>query len=431
MTNDRGERSFKVTLDPSALSTDLHQALSPSLASIPSHLKRGHLISNHLISIGLIFSCFAFISGCPDTKIPSLYSERSARLCSFDELQSFRDASTESEREDLWIAFVDVGQGDSTWIRTPGTRDLDAKDILVDTGNCLIDFDDCGFSSQVVQSGYESDGVNALMDFMVENGWLRGSPIDYLIATHSDKDHFGGTWKILNNYRVKSFISPGGEQREVNKTYSAALEAVDAEPDLINLSPVEVTGINASAPNEGELLTQSWGRNVTVRLISADRNASEDNNASVVLMVDFRGVKILLTGDSQESLDARLLTLDDTQRVNANPSDPSAAASILKADVLKAGHHGGAGTNTQALLDRVFSGQNRRRFAVISSGRRDNLPAPDTIERLQTKVGDFGLYRTDRGDEGKDQTQSPGDDHILLRVSKEGDLTLCYAYPDP
>ncbi len=45
-------------------------------------------------------------------------------------------------------------------------------------------------------------------------------------------------------------------------------------------------------------------------------------------------------------------------------------------------------------------------------------------------MGAFGLYRTDRGDDAKDRSQSPGDDHVLMRVTAEGDLTLCYAYPD-
>ena len=147
-------------------------------------------------------------------------------------------------------------------------------------------------------------------------------------------------------------------------------------------------------------------------------------------MIEYQGVRILLTGDAESQLDQKLIEKDDLQRVTTNANNPQSVPSILQAEVLKAGHHGGMGTNTQALLDRVFSQEGGRRYAVISSGRRDNLPAPDTVERLNAMVGDFGLYRTDRGDEAKRQREAQGDDHILLRVSVNGDITMCYVYAD-
>jgi beta-lactamase superfamily II metal-dependent hydrolase len=371
--------------------------------------------------LSIVSVAATFMSCMPDTQIPEIPNSRGVRVCSLDELNAFRDTSTDNERTDLWIAFVDVGQGDATWIRTPGTRDLDAKDILVDSGNCIVNSGDCGFTSQV-NDLYDSDGVGALINFMRENSWIEGSPIDYLVATHPDKDHYGGTWKILQNYRVGAFISSG--LTNDNKTYSTALSAVNQESNLVNLTPVVQTGLNAKQPT-GELETESWGRNVTVRLLSAQQFASKDNDASVVLSIEFQGIKILLTGDAEDALDDYLLKLDNDY-LAMNPQ----AKSLLKSDVLKAGHHGGQGTNTQSLLDRVFPPGDRRRYAIVSAGRRENLPATDTMERLLNQVGEFGLYRTDRLDDDKNRSISAGDDHILLRVSAEGDLTLCYAYPD-
>ena len=153
------------------------------------------------LSLGLL------LTSCPDTTIPTI-SSGGQRTCSIDELEAFREVSNQIEREELWIAFVDVGQGDATWIRTPGTRDLDAKDILVDTGNCRIADGTCGFSSSV-NDQYDSDGVGALLTFMTENGWIEGSPIDFLVATHPDKDHYGGSWEVLQRYQVAAFVSSG------------------------------------------------------------------------------------------------------------------------------------------------------------------------------------------------------------------------------
>jgi competence protein ComEC len=350
--------------------------------------------------------------GCPDTTIPTLGGQRGDRVCGVSELQAFRDISTATERTDLWVAFVDVGQGDATWIRTPGTRDLDAKDIIVDAGNCLISSGDCGFSSNL-NDDYDSNGAQALIQFMRESGWVEGSPVDYLVATHPDKDHYGGSWRVLDEYKVKHFISSGISNED--KTYQTLLAQVAVEPGVVNMTPAAETGIDPLTPGLRE--TELWGRNVTARLLSANRYASTDNASSVVLSIEFQGTRLLLTGDAEEALDESLLAMD-----------PAGGASLLSSTVLKAGHHGGQGTNTQALLDRVLN--QARKYAVISAGRRENLPAADTVARLLAKVGEFGLYRTDRGDEAKNRSQSPGDDHILMRVTAEGDLTLCYAYPD-
>lgn len=367
------------------------------------------------ISIGIGIG----LSGCPDTTIPELGYSRQSRVCSLEEVQAFRDLALDNERKDLWIAFVDVGQGDAIWVRTPGTRDLDAKDILIDSGNCLMANGGCGVGVASVDS-YDSDGIGALLAFMGDNGWTPGNQIDYLVETHPDKDHYGGTWGILQNYKVGAFISSGFENPD-SSTYSKALEGVRQEEGLVNLTPVKSKGLNVL--QTGETRTESWGRNVEVRLLSADQSASDKNNASVVLRIEFQNTRILLTGDAEDPLDQDLIALDDQIRANGG-------LSILRADVLKTGHHGGQGTSSQAFLDRVFPEDQQRRYAIISAGRRDQLPAEETVNRLRETVSDFGLYRTDRNDEMKDRSSSPGDDHILLRVSSEGDLTVCYMERD-
>lgn len=388
-----------------------------SQGKFPSDVSKGTL--RELICLSLFSLCF---TSCPDTTVPTI-SAGGQRTCSIDELEAFREVSNQIEREELWIAFVDVGQGDATWIRTPGTRDLDAKDILVDTGNCRIADGSCGFSSSV-NDQYDSDGIGALLTFMSENGWTEGSPIDFLVATHPDKDHYGGTWEVLQRYQVGAFISSGIPSE--NKTYQTALSAVRAEPGLVDLTPAVQTGLNPSAVGElvydsDDLLsTDSWGRNIKVSLLSADKDASADNNASVVLKIDYLGTKILLTGDAETPLDQKLIALDD------------AHSGALSAQVLKAGHHAGQGTNSTELLNRIFPNPNARKYVVVSSGLRDGLPDPETLSRLELAVGEDKIFRTDRGDRlaGKDRSSSAGDDHILLRVTPQGELTMCYAYSD-
>ncbi len=339
--------------------------------------------------------------GCPDTDTPSLSGpDGTTRTCTADELEAFRSASDADERTDLWVAFVDVGQGDATWIRTPGILDVNAKDILVDAG-------DSGEAPRT----FAPDGDAALLDFMESSGWGPGRRVDYLVVTHTDIDHYGGAERILEEYQVEAYIDPGRDAPD-QSTYQRLLGAVAAEPGVTVLRPAAETGIDPEVP--GAMTSQGWGRDVTVRLLSANQFASSDNDASVVLMVEYRGVRLLLTGDTEFGLEEMLL------REGVD----------LSANVLKAGHHGARETNSAAFLDAVFPNDDGYRYAIVSSGQRDNLPFADTVERLLEAVGMDGLYRTDREDDGKSQREAPGDDHILMRVTEDGELTVCYAFPD-
>ncbi|MGK0358950.1 MAG: competence protein ComEC [Bradymonadia bacterium] len=360
------------------------------------------------------------LSGCPDTTNPPLSPRSATRVCTADEVSDFRNESQAFERTDLWVAFIDVGQGDATWIRTPGTVGVDAKDILIDAGDCRIDkpyaplggrVSECGIGVNPTAPG-QVDGVGALIDFLSTNGWTAGNRFDYLVLTHPDKDHYGGAWRIVQEYIVDAVIDPGVETDAV--TYQALRRAIESEGSQ-DLRPALETGIDLRA--SGDRRTRLWGFDTVVTLLAANADADRDNNASVVLKVEYRGVKLLLTGDSEAELDLQLV---------------AEHGSNLQANVLKAGHHGGVGTNTDPLLDVIFppATNSVRQFAVISSGRRDNLPADETVERLIERVGTFGLYRTDRKDAGKDRDTAPGDDHVLMRVTAEGELSVCYVFPD-
>lgn len=351
-------------------------------------------------------------TGCPDTTIPEL-DVGGVRVCSVDEMLAFRAASTQTLREDLWIAFVDVGHGDATWIRTPGQLDVDAQEILVDLGDCRAADGDCASPAGQIPDDGGPDGVGALFDFMAESEWPAGNPIHQLVITHPDKDHYGGLFRFLKGYSVQTLLDPGSENTQTTWQHAEALMA--STPGLTRLSPVEQTGLEAQVP--GRLSTGSWGRELTVTLLSADARAQHDNDASVILMLTYRGVRILLMGDAEESLDARLVEAHGAQ---------------LRADVLRTGHHGGRTTSSEGLLKQVFPKTSAgRRYAIISAGAREGLPHPDTLKRLGAAIGVAGIYRTDRLDEGKKRREAPGDDHVILRVSAQGELTVCYAYPDP
>jgi beta-lactamase superfamily II metal-dependent hydrolase len=74
----------------------------------------------------------------------------------------------------LHIYFLDIGQGDSIYIRTPS-----GNDILVDGG--------------------PNDKVLSQLSQVMP---INDRTIDLVIATHNDSDHVGGLIPVLNNYKV-------------------------------------------------------------------------------------------------------------------------------------------------------------------------------------------------------------------------------------
>lgn len=334
--------------------------------------------------------------GCVEIDLPDPPGAGPA-VCRPDLRERFFALSHADYREDLWVVFIDVGQGDATWIRTPGVVGVDAAEILVDAG-------DDGLPA----APHVPDGGAAVRALMEAAGFSPGRRLDVLAVTHPDKDHYGGAAAILDAYAVAAFLDPG--RATDGPTWAALEAAVAREPDLRRLRPAWQTGLDGF----GDRSTVAWGRDVEAILLAADADADDDNAASLVLSLRFRGVHLLLMGDAEEALEARLLE---------DPPPP--------ADVLRTGHHGGHGTSGEAFLDAVLPADGRPRRAVISAGRREALPAADTVDRLLARTGPGGLFRTDRDDADRTRRDAVDGDHVLLRVAGgDGAIDLCYLLPD-
>jgi competence protein ComEC len=120
-------------------------------------------------------------------------------------------------------------------------------------------------------------------------------------------------------------------------------------------------GTRVTRPFAGDRI--ALGR-TTLTVLGPLGNAENDNQSSLVVRWDAAGARFLLTGDADLEAELRLL-----------PWGPE-----LRADVLKAGHHGSRDATGASWLEAVRPG-----CGVISCGR-DNLfghPAPATLDRLR------------------------------------------------
>jgi competence protein ComEC len=249
----------------------------------------------------------------------------------------------------LEVSVLDVGQGDSLFVVSPG-----GKTLLIDGGGAFG-----GFPGQEQARGSDP-GEEAVSPYL----WSRGfKKIDVVALTHAHQDHLGGLSAILENFRVGQLWIG----REVKSAAQAKLESLAREKHI----PIEYESKGKSFSLdvvEGQFL---WPT------LSDDSGVAAKNNDSLVLRLKFRDRTLLLPGDAEKQAEHAMLA--------ENYEDN------LHADVLKVGHHGSKNSTTEEFLRAV-----RPRIAIISAGEDNPYghPSPELLERLETARA--RVLRTDR-----------------------------------
>jgi competence protein ComEC len=190
----------------------------------------------------------------------------------------------------------------------------------------------------------------ALMDRCLDRLGVGRVPL--LVLTHDHADHVMGLPGALGDRSVGQVVmSPLAEPEE--QAVAVAHWTSDAD---VPVTPA-VVGMR------GVVGDVTWEVLAPVRLIRGQ--GSDPNNASVVLLVEVRGVRLLLTGDVEPAAQAALL----------------ASGADLRADVLKVPHHGSAYQDPR-LADVVTPA-----LALISVGADNPYghPAPELIAGLQER----------------------------------------------
>ncbi len=250
----------------------------------------------------------------------------------------------------LEVTVLDVGQGDSLFVVSPGGRTL-----LIDAGGMFS-----GFPGREEHHGVDP-GEEAVSAYL----WSRGyQKLDVVALTHAHQDHIGGMTAILENFRVgRLWIG-----REVSSPALARLEELARKRKI----PIEHELRGKSFIWDGVSGEFLWPETVPDEIAP-----SAKNNDSLVLRLHYGNRSVLLPGDAEKESESAILAEN--------------SAEVLRADVLKIGHHGSKNSTTAELLAEV-----QPRLGIISAGEDNPYghPSPQLLERLE-KAG-VRILRTDR-----------------------------------
>ncbi len=230
-------------------------------------------------------------------------------------------------RGDLSITMLDVGQGDSTFLRGP-----EGNTYLIDGGSSDV--------SQVAKYRLEpflkSQGVGEL---------------DYVFVTHGDTDHYNGIAEMLERQdvgvKLKHLVFPCNWKQD---------------EDLVSLAQLgQKQGVAVLVMQANERIQEGELQILCIQPTLQDGNL-KGNGGSLVLEVHYREISLLCTGDVELEGEAIL-----TQRIQGSFT------------ILKVAHHGSKSSSTEKFLEVV-----RPKIALISAGE-DNAyghPHEETLMRL-------------------------------------------------
>lgn len=223
------------------------------------------------------------------------------------------------------ITFLNVGQGDAIFIRTPQNQK-----ILIDTG----------------------DGKNILTELNKVLPFYETS-IDIVLTTHPDADHVGGVPAVLNKYKVGTYVYNG----QTNTT------VIFHEIEKI----LKQKSIPTLVARRGMVFGFSSNCDLEVLFPFLNVSKLETNEASIMSLLNCQSLKVMLTGDASVKDEKLLIAF-------GKPS--------LDADILKVGHHGSKTSTSEEFLATTTP-----QIAIISVGKNNKYghPNAEVVDRIKSQ----------------------------------------------
>jgi beta-lactamase superfamily II metal-dependent hydrolase len=260
-------------------------------------------------------------------------------------------------RAALRVTAIDVGEGDSILVRTPSGRTMlvdgggdKATDIPGETGP-----PESPIGERMVVPYLRSQGIDE---------------VDVVLITHPHGDHVGGLVAVVRDLKVDTVLD-GTTLPYPSVTYRNLIGEIRAKHVSYHFAR-RGEKIDFGDGVHADILNPPAGR----LPYGTDFGDKTMNNYSAVVRLSYGSTVFLLDGDAETEAEANIL--------RAYPE------SFLRANVLKAGHHGSRNASSDAWLAVV-----QPTAAIISCGRNNVFghPHPEALARL--RAHHVAIYRTD------------------------------------
>ncbi len=266
----------------------------------------------------------------------------------------------------LAVYYIDVGEGDATFIHLPN-----GKNMLIDTG------------------AKSSTNLNRITSIINRYGGV----LDYLVLSHPDPEHYGNSIDIIANFKIgKAFIPyvlctsvyPSFCElitllrqkeitTEISKTYT---DLSDSDFTLLFLLP--------------EMMDENNSYNEFNKLDVP--NSSVADEISPVIYLEYAGVRFLFTADGGRKSEDIIINRYNSGIYDKFVGDGRRVL-LEHIDFYKVSSHGGLNANSKAFL-MLLSPKN----AIISvgGGNASGHPSTEVLLNLSSVNADYNLFRTDR-----------------------------------
>jgi len=240
---------------------------------------------------------------------------------------------------DLEVTFLDVGQGDGTFVKTPH-----GKTFLIDGGGRPL----------FATSSFDV-GEDLVLPFLYYKGVMK---LDGVFISHTDIDHVGGILSILQQMKVdKIFI---GLQKVTDGNFKELMEIAKSKNipivflkkgDKVKVDGVEMYVLH---PDPQNLIEEN-----------------PINNNGLVFKMKYKDMEFLFTGDIEKPAEEILKNLD------------------IKTDILKVAHHGSNTSSTQEFIEKA-----NPKVCIVQVGKNSyGLPDERVLKYLHERSK---VYRTDK-----------------------------------